>query len=148
MTILTAQERELIELGLKLILRSTPEQKEQMALASDTLNRLEPISDTAVTDLLTKIPTLQATKVESTLIDYHGVAEPINASVEIGEVDGSLILKAEGYSDYSSEDSCGVPMLVENNEGDLQLRIWADINKEDPSHVISLAGAKDSAYKG
>lgn len=145
MTILTEQERELIELGLKLLLRATPEQKEQMALASTTLNNLEPISDDSVEALLNKIPTLEPTKVESALIDYHGEAAPINASVEIGDVDGSLLLKAQGYSDCCTDDDQGIPMLIENNGGNLQLRIWADINKEDPTQVIDLSGAKNTA---
>ncbi|EHR0228475.1 MULTISPECIES: hypothetical protein [Vibrionaceae] len=34
-------------------------------------------------------------------------------------------------------------LLIENNAGNLQLRVWADINKEDPTHVISLQGAKN-----
>ena len=41
----------------------------------------------------------------------------------------------------------GSPIFLEVFEGRLVLRVWADINKEDPTHVIDLAEAREDARK-
>jgi hypothetical protein len=37
--------------------------------------------------------------------------------------------------------------LEHTNDGKLILRVWADINQEDPTHVIDLTGAKECMLK-
>ncbi len=54
--------------------------------------------------------------------------------------DRCVLLYADGYG-----DSC--PLLVELYEGQLCVVVWGDINREDPTHIISLKGARTSARK-
>lgn len=58
---------------------------------------------------------------------------------------GSLVISVEGYGDSASVDGAGHPILLELYEGKLRLHVWADINKEDPTHTIELEGARESA---
>jgi hypothetical protein len=65
-----------------------------------------------------------------------------------GHIDNSLgfgiALHFNGYSDYCSKDSIGTPIYIESFEGDLRAIIYADINQEDPTHIISLENSKNS----
>lgn len=54
-----------------------------------------------------------------------------------------LTIAADGYGDLVSFD--GAPVIMELYEGTLRVLVWSDINSEDPSHTIDLAGAKESA---
>lgn len=49
-----------------------------------------------------------------------------------------------GYGDFSSDPGTGAPIFIERHEGKLRLIVWSDINAEEPTHVISLEGAKES----
>ncbi|HDI3136540.1 hypothetical protein [Vibrio cholerae] len=81
---------------------------------------------------------------KSLIKDSSGNAKPIEVQVSKG-FDGSLLLKAIGYSDCCSEDDQGVPLVIENNNGILTLRVFSDINQEDPTDVISLSNARNKA---
>jgi hypothetical protein len=59
----------------------------------------------------------------------------------------SLLVRLEGTGDRSSHDGMGWPVLVEIYEGTPRLIVWADINQEDPTHIIDLSGALDSARR-
>jgi len=49
-------------------------------------------------------------------------------------------LSIEGYgNDYGTD---AIIYLEKNEAGDLQLWVWADKTSEEPTHVISLRGAK------
>jgi hypothetical protein len=48
----------------------------------------------------------------------------------------------DGYGDCTSQDDSGTPVYIEKFDGKLQVRIYADINSEDPTHNISLEGAR------
>lgn len=48
-----------------------------------------------------------------------------------------------GYGDSNSEPGNGAPIYLELYEGELRLLVWSDINSEEPTHVISLEGAKE-----
>lgn len=52
-----------------------------------------------------------------------------------------------GYGDQDSADGFGEPIYLEFYEGKLVLRVWADINQSDPTHVIDLEGARLTARK-
>lgn len=54
---------------------------------------------------------------------------------------------AKGYGSYTMEDGSGFPVYIEFYEGKLMLRVWADINSEEPTHTISLEGARESLRK-
>jgi hypothetical protein len=62
--------------------------------------------------------------------------------------DRDISIRVEGYSDACSLDGCGTPILIERWEGELRVVIWGDINQEDPTHIISLEGARESKRKG
>ena len=55
-----------------------------------------------------------------------------------------LYIRTDGYSDYCSQDGHGQQVLIENRHGVPHVIIWADINDEDPTHIVSLAGAAES----
>lgn len=59
----------------------------------------------------------------------------------------SICIQAKGYSDATSNDDDGVVIEIENNKGNLSVRLFGDINQQDPTDVISLDGAKNSRRK-
>lgn len=54
-------------------------------------------------------------------------------------------IKIEGLS-HMSEDG-GSVVWIEFYNGKWWVRVWADINEEDPTHSIDLSGAMDTARK-
>jgi hypothetical protein len=54
-----------------------------------------------------------------------------------------ISLFAEGYGDHPSEEGHGTPVYLELYEGELRLVVWADINVEEPTHIIVLGAAKE-----
>jgi len=49
----------------------------------------------------------------------------------------------EGYGDNTSTNGLGVPIVLEFNDGKLRLHVYSNINSEDPTHTISLEGARE-----
>ena len=41
-----------------------------------------------------------------------------------------------------TEEGDGRTVLIEFYEGKWWVRVWADINQEDPTHIIDLSGAE------
>ena len=70
----------------------------------------------------------------------HGGALPIRLAVSPNGVS----LYARGHGDYGSSDGHGTPVFIELYRGELRVLVWADINKEDPTHVIPLGGAREN----
>lgn len=68
-----------------------------------------------------------------------GIAGYSNNSLGLG-----LALYFDGYSDCCSQDNRGAPIYIERFEGNLRAIIYADINQEEPTHIISLESAKTS----
>lgn len=54
-----------------------------------------------------------------------------------------VTIAAEGHGDYGSEDGNGSPLFLELHQGSLRLLVWADINTEEPTHIIDLSGARE-----
>jgi hypothetical protein len=54
-----------------------------------------------------------------------------------------LSLQMKGYSDNATVDDKGIVAYLEHYEGSVILRAYADINREEPSDVIPLDGAKN-----
>lgn len=52
-------------------------------------------------------------------------------------------LYAEGYGDCTAAAGHGTPVFIELYKGELRVIVWADINREDPTHIVSLAGARE-----
>lgn len=55
-----------------------------------------------------------------------------------------IFVEFEGYGDCPG---CDYPVMIEVWNGELRVVIWSDINKEDPTHIISLEGAHLSKLK-
>ena len=53
----------------------------------------------------------------------------------------------KGYGTAGMEDGYGCPVFLERWEGELRVVVFADINSEDPTHIISLEGARESKRK-
>ena len=60
---------------------------------------------------------------------------------------GKLEIRIKGYGDYYSDDDAGTPILLEVNNGVVQLVVWSDINQQDPTHVIKLEDAREDKRK-
>ena len=72
--------------------------------------------------------------------------KPLPVDVAIVEINGiaeHIIISAKGYGDFSSENGCGSPILIEQANGKLRIVAWKDINSEDPT-IIELDGALES----
>ena len=69
-------------------------------------------------------------------------------SIKIHVSRNTFLLSFPGYGDAVSDDGHGWPVMVEVVDGMPRLLVWSDINAVDPTHVISLAGAAESARKG
>jgi hypothetical protein len=54
-----------------------------------------------------------------------------------------ICLFAESYGDKTTMPGHGTPVFIEMWRGELRVLVWADINREDPTHIISLAGARE-----
>jgi hypothetical protein len=78
--------------------------------------------------------------VQTTLIN-QGYGKEIPVTIESSN--DHLLIRPLGYGDYDSTDGEGTPIMVEVFEGKLRVIIWSDINQEDPTHIISLEGAKE-----
>lgn len=55
-----------------------------------------------------------------------------------------LNIGAVGYGEKAAENGHGFPVMLEVHQGRLRLLVWGDINLEDPTHSISLEGARES----
>jgi len=55
-----------------------------------------------------------------------------------------LEIRADGYGDKGSTPGYGSVLYLELDNNELVLRVWADINQEDPTHTIRLGTARES----
>jgi len=76
-----------------------------------------------------------------------GEDTPFNGHVTSEQDNLALLIAIDGYGENTSHRG-GYPILLEKHEGRLRLLIWADINQEDPTHIIDLEGAKETNRKG
>jgi len=84
---------------------------------------------------------------DCTLIDQSGEhSDSVQVNVECS-THGTLLVSPKGFGDCCSLDGHGTPIGIEVWEGELRVIIWADINQEDPTHIIPLTGALESRRK-
>lgn len=78
---------------------------------------------------------------ESVRIDLIEQGDGDNAPIEAFALlgDGQVWLGAEGYEDFHGAAQL---VLLEQFDGKLLLTVWADKSSEEPTHVISLEGAR------
>jgi hypothetical protein len=72
------------------------------------------------------------------------MAEDGKQTIRIETDLNNVFIKPEGYGDFCSTKGEGTPVLIERFNGVLRVVIWGDINQEDPTHTISLEGARES----
>jgi hypothetical protein len=81
-------------------------------------------------------------KISSVLPDqYEGHIETRTATVNFDPV--GISVQFDDYGDATSQDGYGVPLLLEVYDSELRAIIWSNISEEDPTHKISLEGAKE-----
>lgn len=96
---------------------------------------------------------MKAKKVRWTLdevldLKVYGKGEtPRSVEVEIAEEPTCIEIKPQGYGDYASAKGKGVPIILEVTDSKLRLVVWADINADEPTHIIDLEGAREEARK-
>lgn len=73
---------------------------------------------------------------------YDDKTKEVKVTVHSSEV--GLEVRIDGYSDCSSNDSEGAPIYLEKYEDEMFLRVFSDINCEEPTHSISLNGARNT----
>lgn len=112
----------------------------------DVMGDIQSTVEVALRDFYLAITgNVQTTGCDFTLVDEMGeTADDIHGHIDTS-LDLGIALRFDGYSDVSSEDDIGTPIYIEHYEGELIVRVYADINNEEPTHHISLAGAKNSA---
>jgi hypothetical protein len=67
--------------------------------------------------------------------------------VKVRHDDGFIEISPKGYGYCTSEDGKGSPILLEFYEGELCIRLYGDINTEDPTHSLRIEGARESQRK-
>ena len=87
-----------------------------------------------------------ANELDTVLYDTWS-ADPVRTSCRIAYGDSSIYIRPEGHGDCGSRDGHGWPVMIERYNGDIRIVVWADINQENPTHIIDLAGALESNRK-
>jgi hypothetical protein len=64
-----------------------------------------------------------------------------NVIVAVEKYNLALTLHPEGMGVWEGPFA---PVLLERNEGRVRLVVWADINEQDPTHMIDLSDALES----
>ncbi len=59
-----------------------------------------------------------------------------------------IFIRPTGYGDSCSADGDGASIMIEKFAGEMRVNVWADINKHDPTHEISIEGAKLTKRRG
>jgi len=60
---------------------------------------------------------------------------------------GCISIMPDHYGTMAEADGHGTPIFVEFYDGNLRVLTWADINHEDPTHIIDMEGARESLRK-
>jgi hypothetical protein len=92
---------------------------------------------------------------ESTVFDLECSHDSDTPPIRVAAYTGSreIAFEADGYGVCGMDDNTELGkiyrpiVVIEQVEGRLCCFVWADINQEDPTHTIELAGAKVSNRK-
>lgn len=86
-------------------------------------------------------------RLEAVLKDAsESVSEPVQVLIDCRE--SGINIRPKQYGDFDSEAGFGAPIYLELYEGGLRLIVWSDINQQEPTHVISLEGAREARRIG
>ena len=58
-----------------------------------------------------------------------------------------ICIHLKGFGDKVSVDGQGCPIMIDTLDGRVRLMVWADINYEDPTDILCLEGARESARR-
>lgn len=81
-------------------------------------------------------------KVQLQDIDLDHDQNPLE--IEIMADSEGISIHPKGYGDATSSPGMGIPIFLQVYQGKLMVSVWSDITKEDPTHEISLEGARES----
>jgi hypothetical protein len=70
-------------------------------------------------------------------VNDDSVTGSINTNGDLG-----VALYFDGFGDCCHQDNSGTPVYIEKYDGEVIVRIYGDINNEEPTHNISLEGAR------
>lgn len=73
-------------------------------------------------------------------VDVGCTSEPNNSGA-------GLSISCAGYGLQNMQAGYGDILYLEVNEGTLRLLVWADINQEEPTHIIDLSAALETNRK-
>ena len=79
-------------------------------------------------------------KVDFQLHD-EGTGENVTGYIDF-KSDLGIGLHFDGYGDSGHEDDVGIPIFIEKYDGELLIRAYGDINSDEPTHNVSLEGAR------
>lgn len=66
--------------------------------------------------------------------------------LKVTRIRGQVLLAFEGYGEKTAADGHGQPVMIELDQDDKpRVIVWSDINREEPTHVIDLEGAREDA---
>ena len=65
-------------------------------------------------------------------------------AVQVSCKPGGITLKADDHGDKCTDPGDGEVVFIEFRDGKVWVRVWADVNQEDPTHSICLEGARES----
>ena len=84
-----------------------------------------------------------ADDIQLILVDHDGGDRTIPIQLK-DECNGAgLVIRPEGYGCFGCVDGTTGPLYLEVHEGRLRLIVWADINDEEPTHVIDLEDSRE-----
>lgn len=78
---------------------------------------------------------------------YHVLTDPVTKKtlgIDIEIYDGHVIIHSIDYGENTAIEGQGRPIMIEYYEGELRVILWSDINQEEPTHIVSMEGAKES----
>ncbi len=86
-------------------------------------------------------------KANTKLVDQQATSRRNRRSipVQIQMSDAYIEIAPEGYGEKTATEGHGSPIIIEVHEGKLRLVVYGDINREEPTDVISLEGARETA---
>lgn len=90
---------------------------------------------------------MHSVDVRATLEDANELIYP-TGKVTVSLERYSIYVAFKGYGDYVSANGYGTQVTIEYRNGTPHVIVYADINQEGPTHVISLEGALESKRRG
>lgn len=73
---------------------------------------------------------------------YESIKQPSVQAIIETTSDG-INIGFEGYGDHDMLEGYGRPVNIEYYNDELVVRVWSNINSEEPTHKIKLAGAQE-----